>query len=71
MKSINANEASSKFKSLLETVQHEPIEIKRYGKSVAVVLSKKEYENLCAEKMRLEMECLKERLNLEDTKEKF
>ncbi|MGR5487977.1 type II toxin-antitoxin system Phd/YefM family antitoxin [Vibrio alfacsensis] len=69
MKSINANEASSQFKSLLETVQHEPVEIKRYGKPIAVILSRNEYENLHAEKIKLEMECLKMRLDLKDTKE--
>lgn len=33
MKSINANEATSQFKSLLETVQNEPIEIKKIWKT--------------------------------------
>lgn len=69
MKSINANEATSQFKSLLETVQNEPIEIKRYGKPVAIMVSMKEYQNLQAEKIKLEMESLKLRLELADTKQ--
>ncbi|MBA5764593.1 type II toxin-antitoxin system Phd/YefM family antitoxin [Vibrio sp. 404] len=66
MKSITTNVAASQFKSLIEQAQHEPIEIKKYGTPVAVIMSIREYNALKAEKIQLEMECLKMRLDVAD-----
>ncbi len=46
MESLSANEAKVHFGDLLLKVQREPIQIKRNGKAVAVVLSVDDYLNL-------------------------
>lgn len=63
MLSLTANEAKTKFGSMLINVQSEPIEILKNGTPVAVVLSTKEYRNMEA----LKMEMVKARFaNIED-----
>lgn len=46
MKSISANDAKTKFGDLLTKVQREPIQIKKNGFPVAVILSCEEYKQL-------------------------
>jgi prevent-host-death family protein len=46
MESLSANEAKTNFGGLLLKVQREPVQIKRNGKAVAVVLSVDDYLNL-------------------------
>lgn len=51
MLSLNANEAKTKFGSMLINVQSEAIEIVKNGTPVAVVISSKEYKKIEALKM--------------------
>lgn len=46
MESLSANEAKTHFGDLLLKVQREPVQIKRNGKAVAVVLSVDDYLNI-------------------------
>ena len=46
MESLSANEAKTHFGDLLLKVQREPVQIKRNGKIVAIVMSVEEYSNL-------------------------
>ena len=63
MLSLTANEAKTKFGSMLINVQAEPIEIIKNGTPVAVVISSKEYSRIEA----LKMEIVKSRFdNIDD-----
>ncbi len=53
MHSLNANEAKTHFGKMLIKVQSEPIEIKKNGHPVAVVLSSDEYNKIEQLKMEL------------------
>jgi prevent-host-death family protein len=53
MESLSANAAKTHFGDLLLKVQREPIQIKRNGKAVAVVLSVEDYEHLETLKMNM------------------
>ena len=48
MRSISATEAKQNLGALLDTVQHEPVVIRRQKRDVAVVLSPREYDRLRA-----------------------
>lgn len=53
MISLTANEAKTKFGTMLLTAQSEPVEIVKNGTSVAFVISAKEYKKL--EDMKMEL----------------
>lgn len=53
MFTLNANEAKTNFGKMLLKVQSEPVEIKKNGTAVAVVLSTAEYERMETLKMEL------------------
>lgn len=53
MYTLNANEAKTNFGKMLLKVQSEPIEIKKNGNSVAVIVSSDEYKRFEALKMNL------------------
>ena len=53
MQSLNANEAKTKFGSMLVNVQSEPVEIVKNGTPVAVVMSKNEFSKIEELKMEL------------------
>lgn len=53
MYTLNANDAKTNFGKMLLKVQSEPIEIKKNGTSVAVVLSIEEYKRMEALKLEL------------------
>ena len=53
MQTLNANEAKTKFGTMLINVQSEPIEILKNGSSVAVVMSSKDYQAMEELKMEL------------------
>lgn len=46
LKSFSAKEAKDEFGRLLDTARQEPVEIKKNGRSVAVLVSAEEYERL-------------------------
>ncbi|MCP4664036.1 MAG: type II toxin-antitoxin system Phd/YefM family antitoxin [bacterium] len=46
MQTIGAEEAQNAFGALLDTARREPVTIERYGRPVAVLMSKEEYERL-------------------------
>ncbi|MEH0870876.1 type II toxin-antitoxin system Phd/YefM family antitoxin [Serratia liquefaciens] len=50
---LTANEAKTQFGDLLLKVQREPVQITRNGKSVAVVVSAEDYEQIEAMKLQL------------------
>jgi prevent-host-death family protein len=53
MQTLNANEAKTKFGTMLINVQSEPVEILKNGSSVAVVMSSKDYQAMEELKMEL------------------
>ncbi len=53
MLSLTANDAKTKFGSMLINVQTEPVEIIKNGTPVAVVISSKEYKKLEALKLEI------------------
>jgi prevent-host-death family protein len=46
MLNIAAREARANFGELMDTAQREPISIEKHGRSVAVLMSATEYENM-------------------------
>jgi len=52
MQSIAAKEAKTHFGELMDTVQREPVSIKKYGRAVAVVISAEEYKQIKLERLR-------------------
>jgi len=53
MQTLNANEAKTKFETMLINIQREPVEIMQNGSSVAVVMSTKDY--LAMEELKMEL----------------
>ena len=53
MQALSANEAKTPFGDMLMKVQRAPIQIKKNGKPVAVVISVEEYENMEALKLHI------------------
>ena len=51
MNNISAREARNHFSELIDNAQHEPIMIERHGRSVAVVMSAREYEQIKRERL--------------------
>jgi len=52
MQSIAAKEAKVHFGELMDTVQREPVSIKKYGRPVAVMMSEEEYKQFKLERLR-------------------
>jgi len=52
MQSIAAKEAKTHFGELMDTVQREPVSIKKYGRPVAVMMSAEEYKQIKLERLR-------------------
>jgi prevent-host-death family protein len=52
MQSIAAKEAKVHFGELMDTVQREPVSIKKYGRPVAVIMSAEEYKQIKLERLR-------------------
>ncbi len=52
MRSIAAKEAKVHFGELMDTVQREPVSIKKYGRPVAVIMSAEEYKQFKLERLR-------------------
>ncbi len=55
MQSIAAKEAKTHFGELMDTVQREPVSIKKYGRPVAVVMSAEEYKQFKLEQLRVRL----------------
>lgn len=53
MQTIDASDAKSRFGSLLESVQREPITIKKRGRVVAVMVSVEDYEGMSGRRQRI------------------
>ena len=51
MRSMSAHDAKARFGQMIDAAQHEPVTIKKHGRAVAVVLSKEEFDE--TEAMRL------------------
>jgi len=49
---IAAKEAKTHFGELIDTVQREPVSIKKYGRPVAVIMSSEEYRQFKFERLR-------------------
>ncbi len=52
MQSIAAKEAKIHFGELMDTVQREPVSIKKYGRPVAVMMSAEAYKQFKLERLR-------------------
>jgi len=52
MQSMPAKEAKVHFGKLMDTVQREPVSIKKYGRPVAVMMSAEEYKQFKLERLR-------------------
>ncbi|OIO71156.1 MAG: prevent-host-death protein [Zetaproteobacteria bacterium CG1_02_53_45] len=52
MQTMAAKEAKIHFGELMDTVQREPVSIKKYGRDVAVVMSAEAYRQLKLERLR-------------------
>jgi len=52
MQSIAAKEAKTHFGELMDTVQREPVSIKKYGRPVAVIMSAEKYKQFKLERLR-------------------
>ncbi len=52
MQSMPAKEAKVHFGELMDTVQREPVSIKKYGRPVAVMMSAEEYKQFKLERLR-------------------
>jgi len=52
MQSIAAKEAKTHFGELMDTVQREPVSIKKYGRPVAVIMSAEDYKQFKLERLR-------------------
>ena len=51
MQSISAHEAKARFGQLLDAARLEPVTIKKHGRTVAVILSKEEFDAIEAIKL--------------------
>lgn len=52
MDHISAREARNHFSELIDNAQHGPVTVERHGRSVAVLMSVREYERLKLENLR-------------------
>lgn len=52
MQNISAHDAKARFGQLLDTARREPVVIERHGRAVAVVLSKEDFDELNAIKLK-------------------
>jgi len=52
MKTFSAHEAKARFGQLLDTARTEPVTIEKHGRPVAVLVSKKEYDESQTAKLR-------------------
>jgi len=52
---IAAKEAKTHFGELIDTVQREPVSIKKYGRPVAVIMSSEEYRQFKLERLRVRL----------------
>jgi prevent-host-death family protein len=66
MRTYSTNEARNKFSEMIDNSQHEAVEIIRHGRTMSVLLSKKDFERLQKAESYLEMEM--EKLKKEDEK---
>jgi len=55
MQSIAAKEAKVHFGELMDTVQREPVSIKKYGRPVAVMMSAEDYKQFKLERLRVRL----------------
>lgn len=55
MKAIAAKDAKNNFGEMLDTVQREPLTIKKRGRAVAVVMSAQEYQQMKLERLRAKL----------------
>ena len=55
MKAIAAKEAKNNFGEMMDTVQREPVTIEKHGRSVAVIMSAREYKTLKLERLQAEV----------------
>ncbi|MEI7979990.1 MAG: type II toxin-antitoxin system Phd/YefM family antitoxin [bacterium] len=46
MRTYSTNEARNKFSEMIDNSQHEAVEIIRHGRTMSVLLSKKDFERL-------------------------
>lgn len=66
MDSLSANEAKTQFGDMLLKAQRAPVQIKKNGKPVAVIISMDEYESNESLKLRLlQIRVAQTRLNIE------
>lgn len=60
---IAAKDAKNKFGEMLDTVQREPLTIKKHGRAVAVVMSTQEYQQMKLERLRAKLAVGEEQLD--------
>lgn len=53
MQTINASDAKSRFGALLDSVQKEPVAIRKRGRAVAVMVSAEDFENMSGRRQRI------------------
>lgn len=63
MKAIAARDAKNNFGELLDTVQREPLTIKKHGRAVAVVMSAQEYQQMKLERLQAKLGAGEEQLD--------
>ncbi len=63
MKAIAARDAKNNFGELLDTVQREPLTIKKHGRAVAVVMSAQEYQQMELERLQAKLGAGEEQLD--------
>ncbi len=55
MKAIAAKNAKNNFGEMLDTVQREPLAIEKHGRTVAVIMSAQEYQQMKLERLRAKL----------------
>lgn len=63
MKAIAARDAKNNFGELLDTVQREPLTIKKHGRAVAVVMSAQEYQQMKLDRLQAKLGAGEEQLD--------
>jgi len=66
MQSIAAKEAKTHFGELMDTVQREPVSIKKYGRPVAVIMSAEKYKQFKIERLRARLSVGEVQLDRDD-----
>lgn len=66
MKAIGARDAKNNFGEMLDSVQREPITIKKHGRAVAVVMSSHEYHEMKLERLRSKLAIGERQLDREE-----